>query len=387
MESKSRKSSATMVLTLFATFLAFVGIGVVDPILPVIAQQIGAKHWEVEMLFTAYLFTMAFVMIPAGVATSRFGEKKIMAWGLFIVALFAMLCAFADSITQLAYFRAGWGFGNAMFFATAMSLLLLSAPSASTAMGAFEAAVGLGMATGPLLGGILGELSWRYPFAATSVLTMLAFVLSAFFVKQPEQRPRNSRQALAHMVELLKHPPFLKVAISAMLYFFGFFTVLAYTPLILHLTALQIGYVFFGWGLLLAFGSAKLSHFIEKIIPVKTALLWSQFLFALIVFGLFAIHNREIQLALVVVSGLACGLNNALFVTYAMEVSPYERSITSGAYNFVRWLGAAIAPVAAGLVAEHLGPAYPYLIATFLVIIAMLPFFGSAEEVAEAGED
>lgn len=40
-------------VTVFATFLAFMGIGVVDPILPIISEKIGATHWEVEMLFTA----------------------------------------------------------------------------------------------------------------------------------------------------------------------------------------------------------------------------------------------------------------------------------------------------------------------------------------------
>jgi len=306
---------------------------------------------------------------------------------LFVVALFAILCAMADSITQLSFFRAGWGFGNAMFFSTAMTMLVLSAPSTSSAMGAFEAAVGLGLATGPLLGGLLGEMSWRYPFAATGMLVFIAFVLSAFFVKQPPRREENIRHALEQMAELVRYWPFLVVALSAMLYYFGFFTVLAYTPLVLHLSAIQIGYVFFGWGLMLAFGSAKLSHYIESKVPVRTALLFSQLFFAVIVFGMFSIHNREVQLGLVVLSGLACGLNNALFATCVMEVSPYERNITSSVYNFVRWMGAAIAPVAAGLVAEHVGPAYPYLVSAVLVIFGMSPFLTSLVKVVEEGAD
>jgi MFS family permease len=61
-------------ITVFATFLAFMGIGVVDPILPIIAKQIGASNWQVEMLFTAYIFTMALLMIPSGLMASRFGD-------------------------------------------------------------------------------------------------------------------------------------------------------------------------------------------------------------------------------------------------------------------------------------------------------------------------
>ncbi|MCG3056302.1 hypothetical protein KZ287_29480, partial [Escherichia coli] len=63
MEQQHSKSRVGQVITVFATFLAFMGIGVVDPILPEIAAQIGASHWQVEMLFTSYLLMMAIMMI------------------------------------------------------------------------------------------------------------------------------------------------------------------------------------------------------------------------------------------------------------------------------------------------------------------------------------
>ncbi|MFP3360796.1 MFS transporter, partial [Planococcus sp. SIMBA_143] len=68
------------------------------------------------------------------------------------------------------------------------------------------------------------------------------------------------------------------------------------------------------------------------------------------------------------VSGLASGLNNALFTSYVMEVSPYERSITSGGYNFLRWLGAAIAPVLSGLIGQGVSAHAPFLVAAVLSV-------------------
>lgn len=58
-------------ITAFAAFLAFMGIGVVDPILPSIAEQIGASHWQVEMLFTSYIVIMAVMMVPSGIMAAR----------------------------------------------------------------------------------------------------------------------------------------------------------------------------------------------------------------------------------------------------------------------------------------------------------------------------
>lgn len=108
MESKQKLGR---LITVLATFLAFSGIGVVDPILPIIAEKIGASHWQVEMLFTAYILTMAIMMLPAGIFASRFGDKRMMTIGLAIVTVFAFICGISQTIAQLSLFRAGWGLG------------------------------------------------------------------------------------------------------------------------------------------------------------------------------------------------------------------------------------------------------------------------------------
>ena len=129
-------------------------------------------------------------------------------------------------------------------------------------------------------------------------------------------------------------------AISGMLYYYGFFVVLAYSPLVMHLSAIQLGFVFCGWGLALAYGSAILAHKLEGKYEPKTVLKGSLLVFAMLLIALFFVKIMWLQIVLIVLSGLASGLNNALFTSYVMDISPYERSVTSGVYNFVRWLGA-----------------------------------------------
>ncbi|QHA90759.1 MFS transporter [Bacillus sp. N1-1] len=353
-------------ITIAATFLAFMGIGIVDPILPTIAEQIGANHWQVEMLFTAYILTMAIMMIPAGIFASRFGDKRMMVFGLFIVTVFALLCALSNGIASLSIFRAGWGFGNSMFFATAMTLLIALSNDPQKAVGYYEAAIGLGMAGGPLVGGVLGGYSWRFPFFATSILILAAFCLVLFFVFEPNGKQKRKPVGMSQLKGLFSYKPFLTSALAAMLYYYGFFVVLAYTPLIIGLSAIQIGFVFFGWGLMLAYGSAILSHQLEKKFLPKKILPYSLFIFALLLALLFLVTSTPLLITVVIVSGLASGLNNALFTSYVMEVSPYERSITSGGYNFLRWLGAAIAPVLSGLIGQGVSAHAPFLVAAVL---------------------
>ncbi|MCA0992253.1 MFS transporter [Pseudalkalibacillus hwajinpoensis] len=355
-------------ITIAATFLAFMGIGIVDPILPTIAEQIGANHWQVEMLFTAYILTMAIMMIPAGIFASRFGDKRMMVFGLCIVTVFALLCALSNGIASLSIFRAGWGFGNSMFFATAMTLLIALSKDPQKAVGYYEAAIGLGMAGGPLVGGVLGGYSWRFPFFATSILILAAFCLVLFFVFEPNGKQKRKPVGINELKGLFSFKPFLTSALAAMLYYYGFFVVLAYTPLIIGLNAIQIGFVFFGWGLMLAYGSAILSHQLEKKFLPKKILPYSLLIFALLLALLFVVPTTPLLITVVIVSGLASGLNNALFTSYVMEVSPYERSITSGGYNFLRWLGAAIAPVLSGLIGQGVSAHAPFLVAAVLSV-------------------
>ncbi|MBY6086389.1 MFS transporter [Priestia flexa] len=372
MEQEHSKSRVGQVITVFATFLAFMGIGVVDPILPEIAAQIGASHWQVEMLFTSYLLMMAIMMIPAGILASRFGDKRLMVTGLIIVTIFAALCGLSNNIPQLSIFRAGWGLGNSFFFATAMTLLIALSGEVKQAVGMYEAAIGLGMAGGPLVGGVLGSSSWRLPFIGTSILIFIAFILVLTIVKQPgSSRPRKA-PGFKDIIQLYKCKPFTQGALSGMLYYYGFFTVLAYTPLILPISALQIGFVFFGWGLCLAYGSAILAHKLEMKYPPKQVLHISLIIFAVILALLFVTDNTALRIILVMASGLVSGLNNALFTSYVMEVSPYERGITSGGYNFLRWLGAAFAPLLSGVIGHAIAPQAPFLVAAIIAVVAFV---------------
>ncbi|MBY0596127.1 MFS transporter [Bacillus bingmayongensis] len=368
MESKQKLGR---LITVLATFLAFSGIGVVDPILPIIAEKIGATHWQVEMLFTAYILTMAIMMLPAGLFAARFGDKRMMTIGLSIVTVFAFICGISQTIAQLSLFRAGWGLGNAMFFATAMTLLISLSKEVHEAVGLYEAAIGLGMAGGPLLGGLLGGHSWRYPFFATSLLILLAFILVFFFVKEPERKVKRKAAGVGELLNLIKYKPFMQGAISGMLYYYGFFVVLAYSPLIMHLSAIQLGFVFCGWGLALAYGSAILAHKLEGKYEPKALLRFSLFVFAILLIALFFVKVM-LQIVLIVLSGLASGLNNALYTSYVMDISPYERSITSGVYNFVRWLGGAIAPILSGIIGHVISPQSPFLVGGIVVLVGCI---------------
>src|ERR1700709_1094207 len=159
----------------FACVIAFMGIGLVDPILKSIAAQLQATPSQVSLMFTSYMAIMGVAMLVTGVVSSRIGPKRTLLSGLVLIIVFAALAGSSNSVGAIVGFRAGWGLGNALFVATALATIGISGTSGTAqAIILFEAALGIGIASGPLVGGLLGEHSWRAPFFGGSGVMIIA---------------------------------------------------------------------------------------------------------------------------------------------------------------------------------------------------------------------
>ena len=130
------------------------------------------------LLFTSYLLITGIAMFFTSYVSSRIGAKRTLVAGLVLIVIFAALAGASDSVNMIIGFRAGWGLGNALFISTALATIIgAAAGGADSAIILYEAALGLGIAIGPLLGGALGGISWRGPFFGTSILMAVGLVL------------------------------------------------------------------------------------------------------------------------------------------------------------------------------------------------------------------
>src|SRR4029077_16502678 len=122
-------------------------------------------------LFTSYFAFTGISMLISSVVASRIGTKRTLLGGLSLIIVFSALAGASNSIGAIVGLRAGWGLGNALFIATALSVIVGSASGGvAGAVMLYEAALGLGISLGPLLGGELGGISWRGPFFGVAVL-------------------------------------------------------------------------------------------------------------------------------------------------------------------------------------------------------------------------
>jgi len=121
----------------FASVVSFMGIGLVDPILPLLRTELHATEAQVSLMFTSYFLVTAVFMLITGWVSSRIGAKRTLVVGLVLIIVFSALAGLSAGVNEIVVFRGGWGIGNALFIATALATIV------GAASGGFGAAIPL----------------------------------------------------------------------------------------------------------------------------------------------------------------------------------------------------------------------------------------------------
>jgi MFS family permease/nucleotide-binding universal stress UspA family protein len=368
----------------FACVVSFMGIGLVDPILPAISHDLNATPSQVTLLFTSYLVITAVAMLITGWVSSRIGAKKTLLVGLALIVVFAALAGASGSIGGIVGFRAGWGIGNALFIATSLAVIVASATGGFVgAIILYETALGLGIAVGPLLGGLLGNISWRGPFFGVAVLMAIAAIATLVLV-EPLPIPQR-KTGILEPLKALRHRGLATLSLTALCYNWAFFTVLGYAPFPMRLGAIQLGLVFTGWGLLVAFFSVFGAPKLQAKFGIARTLYLNLFLFALVVL-VIAIwtDTPTVLIVAVIVAGVFIGINNTVTTQAVMTIAPVERPVASAAYGFVRFIGGGLAPYVAGRLVEATNVHVPFFIGAGALLLGMAILRTAHKELGEA---
>ncbi len=235
----------------------------------------------------------------------------------------------------------------------------------------YETALGVGIAIGPLLGGLLGEVSWRGPFFGVSALMAIALIATIVLV-EPMPLPAK-KTSLSAPLRALRHRGLLTLSLTALCYNWGFFTVLGYAPFPMNLSPIELGLVFTGWGILVAlfavFGAPRL----QARLGIARTMYANLFLFAIVIL-VIAIWttDRAVLIPAVIVSGVFIGVNNTVTTQAVMTIAPVERPVASAAYSFVRFIGGGLAPYVAGRLVIALNIHVPFFIACGAVLAGII---------------
>ena len=155
-------------ISVFATML---GLGIISPLLPIYAENLGATGLWLGIVFSAFALSRSVLMPVIGSISDRRGRKKILLIGLLTYALVSLAYVVVGSIVALAAVRLVHGLASAMVVPIAMAYIgdITEKGREGSQMGNFSISLFLGMGAGPFLGGLLNDA-----FGLASVFYMMA---------------------------------------------------------------------------------------------------------------------------------------------------------------------------------------------------------------------
>jgi predicted MFS family arabinose efflux permease len=202
----------------------------------------------------------------------------------------------------------------------------------------------------------------------------MAMALIATLIMLPSTPAPKRKESITEPIKALRHRSLATTSGVGLLYNWGFFTLLGYSPFLMTpISPQQLGLVFCAWGVLVAIFAVWGAPWLKARFGTARTLYGN---FALMALDLAAIgiwpDSKTVVIAAVIVAGAFIGVNNTLVTTAVMSIAPVERPVASATYGFVRFIGGGLAPFAAGKLVEHFNAHVPFVIGAGTVVLAAL---------------
>ncbi|GGV13604.1 MFS transporter [Actinomadura cremea] len=185
-------------LTLFAVALGVMMVGLDATVVaianPAIAREFGADLSGLQWVTNAYLLALAVTLIPAGKIADRFGRRRTFLAGVVGFAVSSVLIGLSGGLGMVIFWRVVQGFAGALLQPASLAILRNTFPAErlNTAIGVWGATVGVSIAGGPIVAGLLVEnVSWESVFFVNAPLGLVALVVGLWVIR--ESRDEDAR--------------------------------------------------------------------------------------------------------------------------------------------------------------------------------------------------
>ena len=165
---------------LLSVFIALLGIGIIVPVMPIFANELGAGGFSLGMIIAAFSISRGLLQPVVGSLSDKWGRKNFLMSGLFVYGLVGLLIPHATGVADLIIIRTFHGVGSAMIVPIAMAYMSFLAPAGHEGryMSYLNIAIFSGIGCGPIIGGLLSD-KWGLSsvFYTMACLSFAAFVL------------------------------------------------------------------------------------------------------------------------------------------------------------------------------------------------------------------
>ncbi|MGY3714962.1 MFS transporter [Sutcliffiella cohnii] len=238
-------------------FLVMVGFGIIIPVMPFYAEELGASPTQLGLLMAVYSFMQLLFAPMWGRISDKIGRKPVIMIGILGLALSFFLMAWATELWMLFAARIIGGLLSSANMPTVMAYVadITSEEDRGKGMGIIGASVGLGFIFGPAIGGIFSEVSLHIPFYLAGGSSVITFLFVMFVLKESltaEQRAKGHSVKRVPLLQAFKGSVsilfllqlFVSLSLAGLEATFAYF---AYEKA--NLGSVQLGYIFMIMGL------------------------------------------------------------------------------------------------------------------------------------------
>jgi len=196
--------------TCLSAFIVMVGVGIIAPLLPTYAEELGATGLWIGIIFSAYSLSRLIFLPLAGRLSDRYGRKRTITAGLAFYTIISIFYILSKTPAELSIVRLIHGVTSAMIIPVAMAYAAEISPEGREGefMGSFSRCLFLGMAFGPLIGGVVSDaIGIRFTFLILSLLGLLTLILALLTFPSKTVIKRSKRPVLSSI-----NNPVLKIA-------------------------------------------------------------------------------------------------------------------------------------------------------------------------------
>lgn len=367
-------------------FLVMVGFGIIIPVLPFYAEELGASPTELGLLMAVYSLMQFFFSPMWGRISDRIGRKPVIVTGILGLAVSYFLLAFSTEVWMLFVARIVGGILSAANMPTVMAYVadITTEDDRGKGMGVVGAATGLGFIFGPAIGGVFTNISLHAPFYIAGILSFITLFFVMFVLKESltEAKKAESRTRQKQSFGDAVRGPF------ATLYFLQLFITLSlagleatfayYGAAKAGLDAVNLGYIFMIMGLASAAVQGNMGKWTKKFGEgqiIKAGISLSILGFGLILF----IQNFITAAIFLAIFGVGNGVIRPSVSSLLTKKSKYGHGRVTGYLSSFDSLGRIIGPVLGGFLFS-ISIELPYIAGILLSFLALFLFVGQERE-------
>ena len=191
----SKEVKRIIAVVIFCEFLICLGMSLIFPVMPFIKNEYHFSAFDMGVMSSLFAFVQFIASPIVGRISDKTGRKPMLVWGLLVFSIAEFVFALSQRLWLFDLSRAVDGLSAAMFVPTSMALAadLTSVKDRAKVIGWLSAAFSGGLILGPGLGGILANISYKFPFWVAGILGIISTVVAVILLpKDRDERFKSS---------------------------------------------------------------------------------------------------------------------------------------------------------------------------------------------------